>query len=68
MNTTARTDLGRNEFHGVCATCHGMEGQGGYGPNLSHNPILTQQAALETSYAEDAATCRPSATRGRPSR
>ena len=47
MNTTARTDLGRNEFQGVCATCHGMEGQGGYGPNLSHNPILTQPAALD---------------------
>ena len=24
-----------------------MEGQGGYGPNLSHNPILTQPAALD---------------------
>jgi cytochrome c oxidase subunit 2 len=45
--TTARTDLGRNEFQGACATCHGMEGQGGYGPNLSHNPILTQPAALD---------------------
>jgi mono/diheme cytochrome c family protein len=24
-----------------------MEGQGGYGPNLSHNPILTQPTALD---------------------
>jgi cytochrome c oxidase subunit 2 len=47
VNTTARTDLGRNEFQGACATCHGMEGQGGYGPNLSHNPILTQPTALD---------------------
>jgi cytochrome c oxidase subunit II len=47
VTTTAHTDLGSNEFHGVCATCHGNLGQGGYGPNLSHNPILTQKAALE---------------------
>ncbi len=47
VTTTARADLGSNEFHGVCATCHGNLGQGGYGPNLSQNPILTQQAALE---------------------
>jgi cytochrome c oxidase subunit 2 len=50
--TTARTDLGRNEFQGVCATCHGMEGQGGYGPNLSHNPLLTQPAALDALVTE----------------
>src|SRR5581483_9866219 len=39
-------DLGRSEFTGVCATCHGMSGQGGYGPNLSNNPLLTQTAGL----------------------
>lgn len=46
VTTTARADLGRNEFQGTCATCHGMQGQGGYGPNLSHNPLLTQPDAL----------------------
>ena len=38
--------LGKAEFTGVCATCHGMSGQGGYGPNLSNNPLLTQTAGL----------------------
>jgi cytochrome c oxidase subunit II len=46
VSTKARADLGRSEFHGVCATCHGMSGQGGYGPNLSNNPLLTQPAGL----------------------
>jgi cytochrome c oxidase subunit 2 len=40
------TSLGKAEFTGVCATCHGMSGQGGYGPNLSNNPLLTQTAGL----------------------
>ena len=43
----APANLGSAEFHGVCATCHGMQGQGGYGPNLSNNPLLTQPAGLE---------------------
>ncbi len=47
ITTTAKTELGRSEFHGVCATCHGMQGQGGYGPAIANNPILTQKAALE---------------------
>jgi cytochrome c553 len=46
VTTSARADLGRNEFVGVCATCHGMHGEGGYGVNLSHNPLLTQTAGL----------------------
>jgi cytochrome c oxidase subunit II len=39
-------NLGKSEFDGVCATCHGMAGQGGYGPNLSSNPLLTQKTGL----------------------
>jgi cytochrome c oxidase subunit II len=46
VTTTARENLGKAEFTGVCATCHGMSGQGGYGPNLSNNPLLTQKAGL----------------------
>jgi cytochrome c oxidase subunit II len=48
LSTSARSDLGRREFTGVCATCHGMSGQGAYGPNLSNNPLLTQAAGLES--------------------
>jgi cytochrome c oxidase subunit II len=44
--TAATTNLGHTEYTGVCATCHGMSGQGGYGPNLSSNPLLTQKAGL----------------------
>jgi len=43
---TAVKNLGKAEFTGVCATCHGMQGQGGYGPNLSSNPLVTQPAGL----------------------
>jgi mono/diheme cytochrome c family protein len=46
VSSTAASELGRAEFQGVCATCHGMQGQGGYGPNLSQNSLLTQKAGL----------------------
>ncbi len=42
----AAATLGKQEFQGVCATCHGMAGQGGYGPALASNPILTQPSSL----------------------
>jgi len=41
------SDLGRSEFQGVCATCHGMQGKGGYGPAIDANPILTQAPGLD---------------------
>jgi cytochrome c oxidase subunit 2 len=43
---TSAAELGRTEFQGVCATCHGLHGQGGYGPGLAANSILTQRSAL----------------------
>jgi cytochrome c oxidase subunit 2 len=46
ISTAAAGELGRAEFQGVCATCHGMQGQGGYGPNLSNNTLLTQASSL----------------------
>ena len=46
LEGAASADLGRAEFQGVCATCHGMQGQGGYGPALDVNPIVTQPAGL----------------------
>jgi cytochrome c oxidase subunit 2 len=48
ITKTAPADLGRAEFHGVCATCHGMQGEGGYGPAINANPQITQPAALST--------------------
>jgi cytochrome c oxidase subunit 2 len=47
VSSRAKAALGRSEFTGVCATCHGMAGQGGYGPNLAQNPLLTQPAGFE---------------------
>ncbi|MHB8471185.1 MAG: cytochrome c oxidase subunit II, partial [Gaiellaceae bacterium] len=47
ISSTAKSDLGRSEFTGACATCHGMKGEGGYGPSLANNPLLTQPAGLE---------------------
>ncbi len=46
ISKTAPANLGKAEFAGVCATCHGMTGEGAYGPNLSNNPLLTQTAGL----------------------
>ena len=46
VSSAARKDLGRSEFQGVCATCHGMQGQGAYGPNVSANPLLVQPSGI----------------------
>jgi cytochrome c oxidase subunit 2 len=47
ISTTARQTIGKQEWSGVCATCHGNLGQGGYGPAIANNTLLTQQSALE---------------------
>jgi cytochrome c oxidase subunit II len=46
ISSTVASDLGRAEFQGACATCHGMQGQGGYGPNLAQSPLLKQRSGL----------------------
>ncbi len=46
ISKTAAVTLGKQEWTGVCATCHGNLGQGGYGPAIQTNSILTQQSAL----------------------
>jgi cytochrome c oxidase subunit II len=47
VSTTARQTIGQQEWSGVCATCHGNLGQGGYGPAIANNTLLTQPSALE---------------------
>jgi cytochrome c oxidase subunit 2 len=47
ISTAARQTLGQQEWGGVCATCHGNLGQGGYGPAIANNTLLTQPSALE---------------------
>ncbi len=48
LSTKAASDLGRNEWAGVCAKCHGPQGQGDYGPNIQTNGLLIQPAGLHT--------------------
>ena len=43
---TAAADLGKAEFTGVCATCHGMQGNGGYGPAISSNSQIVDPNTL----------------------
>jgi cytochrome c oxidase subunit 2 len=46
VTQVAPATLGGQEWSGVCATCHGGLGQGGYGPPIATNSILTQPVAL----------------------
>jgi cytochrome c oxidase subunit 2 len=48
LSTRAARDLGRNEWVGACAKCHGLQGQGGYGPAIQTNSLLTQPEGLHT--------------------
>ena len=43
---TAAANLGQAEFTGVCATCHGMTGDGGYGPTISNNTQIIDPKTL----------------------
>ena len=44
--STWRDTIGRQIWNGVCATCHGNLGQGGYGPAIASNSLLVQPSAL----------------------
>ena len=48
VSTKAAQNLGQSEWAGVCAKCHGMQGQGGYGPAIQTNSLLTQAEGLHT--------------------
>ena len=47
ISSGAAKELGKAEWVGVCAKCHGMQGQGDYGPAIAANSILVQKASLE---------------------
>lgn len=40
--------LGRQEWQGVCAQCHGMNGTGGYGPSIQSNSLLLSADGLRS--------------------
>jgi cytochrome c oxidase subunit II len=48
LSGTAASDLGRSEWVGVCAKCHGPQGKGDYGPNIQNNQLLIQAEGLHT--------------------
>jgi cytochrome c oxidase subunit II len=41
------SDLGEELWTGACATCHGLAGEGGYGPAIATSAILTDPESLE---------------------
>jgi len=46
-HTGASSEIGKEVFEGVCATCHGLSGQGDYGPPLAGNATIADTNALE---------------------
>ncbi|HEX2044538.1 MAG TPA: cytochrome c oxidase subunit II [Gaiellaceae bacterium] len=42
----ARAALGRATWEGVCADCHGAEGEGDYGPAIARSGTLTNREAM----------------------
>jgi cytochrome c oxidase subunit II len=43
----ARSTLGEEEWEGVCAKCHGANGEGGIAPLIAGSPVLTNRDDLE---------------------
>jgi cytochrome c oxidase subunit 2 len=46
VSSQANAQLGRSEWEGVCAKCHGLHGEGGYGPAIASSGVLVQQQGL----------------------
>jgi cytochrome c oxidase subunit 2 len=61
ISKAAATTLGKQEWTGVCATCHGALGQGGYGPNIGGSTILATRSALLGLLRNGLDTARPGA-------
>ena len=62
--------IGKQIWNGVCATCHGNLGQGGYGPAIANNSLLIRsrtrsRGSSTTASPARRARCLPSATPGR---
>jgi cytochrome c oxidase subunit II len=52
IESGAAQQLGRSEWTGVCAKCHGPNGRGGYGPSITQNQLLVQRAGLRKLMVE----------------
>jgi cytochrome c oxidase subunit 2 len=45
--TAGDSELGQEEWEGVCAKCHGLAGEGGIGPTIAGSVVLSDAAAVE---------------------
>jgi cytochrome c oxidase subunit 2 len=54
--TEGGSDLGAQEFAGVCAKCHGVDGQGDIGPAIDSSAAITDKRALETTVRNGVGT------------
>jgi cytochrome c oxidase subunit 2 len=61
VSTVARETIGQQEWGGVCATCHGNLGKGGYGPDISSSTLLTSRSSLIGILRSGVDTSRPGA-------
>jgi len=61
VDVTTRATLGKQEWTGVCATCHGMDGTGGYGPDISTSPLLVSRESLNEILRNGVDSTRPGA-------
>jgi cytochrome c oxidase subunit 2 len=61
VKTIAHETIGGQIWNGVCATCHGNLGQGGYGPAIVTSSLLAQPAALSGIVHTGVDTPRPGA-------
>ena len=46
--TEGTSDLGAQEFNGVCAKCHGALGKGGIGPDIAASATIQNRTTLDT--------------------
>jgi mono/diheme cytochrome c family protein len=45
--TAGEGELGKEEWEGVCAKCHGLSGEGGIAPRIAGSIVLADPAAVE---------------------
>ncbi|MGL6278706.1 MAG: c-type cytochrome, partial [Gaiella sp.] len=47
QQTAGTSPLGEEVWEGVCAKCHGLDGEGGYGPGVTGSTLVTDPEAME---------------------
>jgi cytochrome c oxidase subunit II len=58
----APLDLGKSEWVGVCAKCHGPQGGGGYGPSIKSSALLVQPQSLRGLLENGRNQSKPAST------